>query len=457
VTATASNSTDSAIPPATGTGETPFPPAAVGWYATGILAFLYWLSMLDRYIISLLVDPIKRDLGLTDVQFSLLHGITFLGSFTLFGLVFGALADRYNRRRLIYIGVAIWSVGTAACGVAQTYWHLLLARVGVGVGEASLHPNATSMISDLFPRQRLSTAMAIYGLGSTIGAGTAVMIGGVIVEAVARLGGIHVPLIGEIRSWQAVFFIVGVPGTLLALSIFTVPEPVRRDLRSRTQGTGVLDRYIQLFRFVKTRPRFFICHYLGFTLASAVITSGAAWYPAHLARAHHWSAGQIGASLGVAMTAAGILSKLISGWVSDAMYKRGYRDAQMRWYGICLLVALPIGIVATTSGNPWVFVVGIGVFNTLNGGIAVCAMSALNLVTPNELRGSGIAVFNIVMGMLGGSMGPVLVAAISQFGGFEIGVGLTVTIAICFPIGAILLLSGLRAMREAMAEAERPR
>jgi MFS family permease len=439
-----------------GSGEAPFPPPAVGWYATGILAFLYWLSLLDRQIIALLVDPIKKDLGLTDVQLSLLQGIAFLGSFTLFGLVFGALADRYNRRRLIYIGVAIWSVGTAACGIAHNYWHLLLARVGVGVGEASLHPNATSMISDLFPRQRIGSAMAVYGLGSTVGAGTAVMIGGVIVEAVSRLGGISIPLLGDLRPWQVVFFIVGVPGTLLALSIFTVPEPARRDLRSRPQRAGLVAAYVRLFKFMKTHPRFFTCHYLGFTLASAVITSGAAWYPAHLSRAFHWSAGQIGASLGVAMTAAGILSKLISGWVSDAMYRRGYRDAQMRWYGICLLVALPIGIIATTSSNPWVFVVGVGLFNTLNGGIAVCALSALNLVTPNELRGSGVAVFNIVMGMLGGSLGPVLVAAVSQFGGFEIGIGLTVTIAICFPIGAILLLSGLRAMRESMAEAERP-
>jgi MFS family permease len=435
-------------------GKAPFPPAAVGWYATGILAFLYWLSLLDRMIISLLVDPIKKDLGLTDVQFSLLQGIAFLGSFTLFGLAFGALADRYNRRRLIYIGVAIWSVGTAACGVAQSYWNLLLARVGVGVGEASLHPNATSMISDLFPRHRISTAMAVYGLGSTVGAGTAVMIGGVIVEAVSRLGGISLPMIGAIHPWQAVFFIVGVPGTLLALSIFTVPEPVRRDRLSQPQGSGLLGNYLLLFKFMKARPRFFICHYLGFTLASAVVNSGAAWYPAHLSRAFHWSAGQVGASLGATMMIAGISSKLISGWVSDAMYRHGYRDAQMRWYGICLLVALPIGIVATTSGDPWVFIVGIGLFNTLNGGIAVCSLSALNLVTPNELRGSGVAVFNIILGMLGGSMGPVLVAAVSQFGGFEIGVGLTVTIAICFPIGAFLLLFGLRSMREAMAAAE---
>jgi MFS family permease len=151
---------------------------------------------------------------------------------------------------------------------------------------------------------------------------------------------------------------------------------------------------------------------------------------------------------------AGILSKLISGRVSDLLYQRGYRDAQLRWYGICLLLAVPVGLFATTSNSAWAFIIAVGVMNTLIGGILVCALSALNLVTPNELRGSGVAVFSTVMGLLGGSVGPVMVATISQVGGFPISVGLTVTIAVCLPIGAALLLSGLRAMRAAMAEAE---
>src|SRR5262245_56650854 len=98
--------------------KTPFPAAAVGWYATIMLAGLYWLSILDCFIISLLVDPIKKDLGLTDVQFGMLTGPAFMVSFTIFGLIFGALADRYNRRMVIFVGVALWSVATAICGVA---------------------------------------------------------------------------------------------------------------------------------------------------------------------------------------------------------------------------------------------------------------------------------------------------------------------------------------------------
>src|SRR5690625_38351 len=150
-----------------------FPPPAVGWYATIILGFLYWMSLLDRFIISLLIDPIKADLGLTDVQFGLLQGIAFVVSFTLFGFIFGALADWKDRRKLIFIGVMVWSLASAACGLAQNFWHMLVARFGLGAGEASLNPCATSMIADLFPRDRLTSAISVYSIGATISGRTA--------------------------------------------------------------------------------------------------------------------------------------------------------------------------------------------------------------------------------------------------------------------------------------------
>src|ERR1700755_1178280 len=115
----------------------PYPAPAVAWYATIVLAVMYWVSILDRFIISLLVDPIKRDLGITDVQFGMLSGLAFAVTFSLFGLILGTLADRLSRRWVIFAGVSVWSLATAACGLAQQFWHLLLARVGVGVGEAT--------------------------------------------------------------------------------------------------------------------------------------------------------------------------------------------------------------------------------------------------------------------------------------------------------------------------------
>jgi len=435
----------------------PYPPAAVGWYATVMLAFLYWLSVLDRFVISLLVDPIKASLGISDVQFGMLHGLAFVVSFTVFGLVFGALADRMSRRWIIYVGVTVWSLATAACGFAQSFLHMLLARVGVGVGEASLNPSATSMIADLFPRTRLTTAMAVYGIGATVGSGTALIIGGAIVDLVSESGPLSLPLVGDIHPWQAVFLLVGLPGALIALSIFSVPEPLRRDHRGAPMRGDLRGSYTGLARFVRARARFFGWHYTGFTFASAIVTGGAAWYPAHMSRAFGWSAGEVGMSLGPALLAAGVIGKLLCGTLVDAMYRRGYRDAQMRWYGYALLVATPVGMVATLSEDPWVFIVAIGVFMTLIGALQACALTALNLVTPNPLRGTGVALFTTVAGLAGGGAGPVLIAAFSEhvFGGkAALGPGLAATIAICCPLGAACLLRGLAAMREAMAEGE---
>src|SRR5688572_16551723 len=169
---------------------------------------LYWLSVLDRFIVSLLVEPIKRDLGLTDMQFGMVYGAGFALTFAILGLVCGALADRFSRRWLIFAGVSVWSLATAALGFAQNFWQLLVARLGVGAGEAALNPCATSMITDLFPRERLTLAMALYTLGATLGGGTAFMVGGALIDLVSHSDVVTLPLIGNIRSWQAVFVIV---------------------------------------------------------------------------------------------------------------------------------------------------------------------------------------------------------------------------------------------------------
>ncbi len=434
----------------------PYPARSVAWYATIVLAFLYWLSILDRFIISLLVDPIKRDLGLTDVQLGLLQGFAFALTFAIFGLLFGTLADRVSRRWVIFTGVSIWSLATAACGVAQNFWHLALARIGVGAGEAALNPCATSMLTDLFPRERLTSAMAVYAMGATVGMGTAFIFGGAIVQFVSGSETMALPLIGEVRSWQAVFFIVGIPGMLASLLIFTVPEPLRRGRRSEVAGSA-RNSYRELLKFMGTRKRFFICHYTGFILASTIIAGMGAWYAAHMARKFGWGAGQIGLSLGITIAGAGVIGKLLCGQVVDAMYRRGRRDAQMRWYAGCLFFATPLGIWATTSDNPWIYLAAMGTYLIFTSPLPACSSTALNLVTPNELRGAGIAFYGAVGGILGGGLGPLLMAAAAQYiYGSEsaIGLGMATVIGVCGPLGALFLVLGLRAMREAVTEAE---
>jgi MFS family permease len=436
----------------------PFPSRRVAWYATGVLAVLQWLSVLDRFIISLLVGPIKHDLGITDVQFGIFNGFVFTVTYAVLGLGVGVLADSRGRRGLIFLGVAIWSMATAACGFARVFWQLLLARVGVGAGEAALGPCASSILADLFPRERLSFAMAVYNLGSMVGAGMAFIIGGQIVQMVASTPHFALPLVGEVRSWQAVFFIIGVPGALLSLIVFTFPEPVRRGIRNvqLLQRSG-LTTYRELGRFIRTRGRFFLFHYLGFGFAMVVLTGCGAWYAPHLARTFHWGPADTGMGVGLAMGLGSITGSLVSTAAVDALFRRGHRDAQLRWYMYSLLVATPVGIAAMLTGNVWVYLVLLFFQLMLISALPSLAMSALNIITPNELRGTGIALFALITGTLGAGTGPVIIAAVSDYvfkNEKAIGLAMALVIGVCLPLAALFLGLALSAMRKAVAEAE---
>ena len=188
------------------------------------------VATIDRSIMSLLVGPIKRDLQLTDVQIGFLLGPAFVLFYAFLGLPIARLADRYSRRLIIGIGIAFWSLMTALCGVAHTYRQLFWARVGVGAGESSFGPATFSILTDSFPPRQLPRALAINAIGFTWGTALASIVGGAVIQAIAGMPPVIVPVLGEIRPWQLVFFAVGIPGFALAAVMATVHEPRRRGL-----------------------------------------------------------------------------------------------------------------------------------------------------------------------------------------------------------------------------------
>jgi MFS family permease len=416
------------------------------------------MSILDRFILALLVAPLRRDMGITDTQFALLNGTAFIVTYALLGLAAGVLADRFSRRTIIFVGVAIWSLATSACGVTQNFAQLFLCRIGVGAGEACLNPSATSMITDYFPRERLTLATAIYAIGGTVGAGMSFLVGGSIIALVTQHEMFAVPLIGDVRSWQAVFIIIGAPGLVLALLIFTITEPARRGRTNLVpKGLSWRATYSALLKFMNQHRRFFFWHYMGFTFASTVIVGSIGWFPAHMARTFHMTTGRIGLTLGLTIVCSGVIGKVLCGRSVDALYRRGYRDAQLRWYAGCLLVAAPAIVIGTTSAHLGVFLAGVAALVTLMQPLPACAYASMNLVTPNELRGAGVAFFNVTVGLVGSICGPILIATIGEHyfnGPASIGFGTAVVSAICCPLGAASLVLGLRGMRAAVLAAE---
>jgi MFS family permease len=217
------------------------PDPRYAWYVVGVLTFLYMVSFIDRMIINLLIPAIQKDLLISDTDISLIIGFAFALFYVLFGLPAGRLADLSNRRNLVIVGVALWSIMTAGSGLARSYWQLFLARVGVGVGEATLSPASYSLISDYFPPRRLATAMSVYAMAMNLGAGLALLIGGAAIAAISGMPEMSLPVLGVMRPWQLTFLLVGLLGIPATLLMATVTEPKRASLQQVAMTNNVVE------------------------------------------------------------------------------------------------------------------------------------------------------------------------------------------------------------------------
>ena len=278
-------------------------------------------SFLDRMIMGLLVGPIRQTFEISDTQFSLLAGLAFSLFYAAMGLPLARIADHGNRRNLIAVGIAVWSFMTAMCGLAKGYWSLFAARVGVGVGEATLGPAAYSMITDYFPKQVLARALSIDMVGVTLGSGLAYMLGGAVVSYVDHMEQLAVPILGDLEGWQLTFFIVGLPGLLVSLLVAaTVREPERA-------GASISDAYIPLgdvVRYILERKRAYGGHILGvsiFIMIAYALIMGANIFHSYL----EYSRPEAGWVFGLIMILAGTAGLLLAGAVVNRLMSRGIR------------------------------------------------------------------------------------------------------------------------------------
>lgn len=427
----------------------PWPSPAQGWYAILILLIAFIFSFIDRSIIALLVEPIKRDLEITDFGIGLLQGLAFAIFYTLVGIPIGRLADRYSRRGIITIGIFLWSVMTAACGLAKSFLGLFMARVGVGVGEATLSPSAYSMISDLFPKEKLGRALGVYQGGAFLGAGIAFLVGGLVIQLLSGAGDRELPLIGVVKPWQMVFFVVGLPGVLVALLMLTVTEPARRGkLAGHDDGIPVR----QVLRYLRTNRRLFTSVFIGFALLAVPITTFLTWVPAYLNRVHDYSRADAGLMLGLILLVFSPVGVYCGGWIMDSLQRRGYSDAPFRTGILAALCLLPLSFFATTLSNssltlillcPFVFCASISI---------AAAPTALQLIAPNQMRAQLSAVWMLALNLISTSVGPTLVGFLTEYVlQDDLAVGSSVALVNCasVPVAGLLLYWGMRPFRDA--------
>ncbi len=387
---------------------------AQAWYAVAILTIANVSGFVDRQILSLLVEPIKRDLQVTDTQVSLLMGLGFVVFYSLLGLPIGRWVDRGHRPRIVALGAMVWSVMTMLTGTARSYAHLFLARVGVGAGEATLGPAAVSIIADQFPRKRLGVAMSTYMMGTFLGSGVAYALGAYVVGRVDKPGVVTVPLVGDVYPWQLVFFFVGLPGILVALLALTMREPRVFTKAADARAATVQAPFSEVLAHLRANARTVGALSLGFACSSSVNYGIGAWLATFLIRTHGWTVLEAGTLQGVLTFTIGPLGVMLGGRLTDAWSKQGHIDAPLR---VGMLGAL--GMLVFAGLYPLVpsamfaaaLLVPVNIFAAMPWGAANAAIAE---AMPPRMRGQGSAMYQLVVNLLSGAMGPTAVALLTD-------------------------------------------
>jgi MFS family permease len=444
-------------PPVAAEVEEPYPSARYAWYVVGALTLVYVFSFIDRQILNLMVRPIRRDLGITDTEMSLLMGFAFALFYTVCGIPLGWVADRFSRRSLIAIGFVFWSLMTAGCGLAHNFWQMLGLRMGVGVGEAALSPAAYSMIADYFPKERRATAISVYSMGIYIGSGLAFLLGGAVVGYASGQDKWMLPLVGETRPWQVIFFIVGLPGVLLAALMFTIREPMRRGMKMVRAADGTMRQakvpFAEVYRYIASNWTTFVCHTVGFALLSFSSYGTSAWVPTMFQRNHGWSASKAGMVYGLTIGIFATLGVATGGWVADRLSRRGYRDATMR-VGLFVSAAwFPFGMlypIVSDANLAALLLIPSAFLASAPFGVAPAAIQQM---MPNEMRGQASAIYLFVVNLIGLGIGPTAVAMTTDYvfhNDNAVNYSILIVCTVAHVASTLLLWAGLRPYRQSL-------
>lgn len=414
------------------------------WYVVIVLMMTYMVALIDRQILSLMIDPVRADLNLSDTEISLLHGFAFALFYSIFGVFLGWVADIWNRRNLIFLGLTIWGMATIASGLVDTFAWLFLARMIVGIGEATLAPAGYSIIYDYFEPEKRGRAMSIYGIGVVLGAGAAYMVGGAVVE----FGDILINLFTKedntfIVPWRAAFILIGILSMAVLAFVATVKEPERRktQVHENEAGNGTP---LYCGKYILSHMYYHGKLILGLSIGAIVFNGIFAWVPSHFIRVFGWTPSEIGLAFGTILFVFGAGGMWFGGYISDLVSIRGREDGPalvVFWGeltgGICAMIFgfVPYPEIAILSLCGCVF--------AFSGAIALGPV-ALQTYTPSTVRSQIIAVYLLIVNILGLGIGPTLIAGVSDYilaDDSLIGMSVSIIAIAVMPVASYILFS----------------
>jgi predicted MFS family arabinose efflux permease len=366
-------------------------------FALAILVLVYAVNFIDRQLLTVLLQPIKEDLGVSDSALGLLTGFAFAVFYTFAGIPIARLSDRGSRRAVMAVGIAFWSLMTAASGLARSFGQLALARIGVGVGEASATPAAHSLISDYFPPERRTRAIAIYNTGTSIGILFGLLLGGVLKEA---------------YGWRATFAIVGLPGLLVALLVrLAIPEPPR-GLSEGRADSGETPSARETVRHLAALASF---RHMTWAAALYAITSYGllAWAPTFMVRVHELGYAETGLKLGLVIGIASFAGVLLSGMLCDFLARRDAR--WLAWVpALAALGLTPFTVAFALAPDADVALWAYVPVNLLTAVFAAPTYAVAQGLAQLRMRAMASAIVLFVLNLVGLGLGPTLVGVLSD-------------------------------------------
>lgn len=377
--------------------ENPYKSTSARYYAVGLLTVVYTFNFIDRQLLSILQESIKADLLLSDTQLGLLTGFAFALFYVTAGIPIARWADRSNRRNIVALAVGVWSFMTAISGLAQNYVQLLLARVGVGVGEAGGSPPAHSMISDIFPPEKRASALAFYSMGVNIGILFGFLAGG---------------WLNEIFNWRIAFMVVGIPGLLIAIIVrFSLREPIRGLSENRAASEETVP-FKHVLKLLASRVSF---RHMAFGAALNAFAgySTSSWTASFMIRSHDMTTGELGTYLAGIMGLGGAIGVLAGGIFAERLAVK-----DKRWYmllpALTGIVCVPFMIATYLADGPYLalalsVVPGI-LFNVYLGNTLAMTHGLVGL----RMRAVASAILFFVLNLIGLGLGPWAVGVLSD-------------------------------------------
>ncbi|MBC7520215.1 MAG: MFS transporter [Sandarakinorhabdus sp.] len=387
-------------------------------YAWGVVAMLCaggMVSMLDRQVLILLVEPIKASLHISDTQISLLQGFAVAIFYGLLAVPLGRLADSGNRRNIIAAGAFFFALSTIAGGFALSFGALFATRLCVGIGEATLTPAGSSLIGDYLPPQKVGRAMGLFVGSSFAGSGLALVVIGALIAWLAAHPAMQFPLIGRPKDWQIVFVAAGLPGIAFAFAMLGLREPPRGGgLALAANSARDTASIAEVIAFVRTHSRLLVPVFLGLPVLAAGQFGLNVWTPTFFIRTHGWTPAQIGPVFGIMVGVLSTSGVITGGWLADRLIARGRIDANLQVSMAAALVAAPFILVFPLVGSPvlaLVLLAPVLFFGAMPFGAGPAAIPVL---APNRMRAQLMAVYLLFGNLLGAGLGPWMIAAFTD-------------------------------------------